>query len=48
MTLLGATLLLLMLWGLAYGSATAIVWILLSPILLISLQLAQLNKRDIA
>jgi acyl-CoA dehydrogenase len=42
MTLLGLLLLLLMLWGLAYGSATAIVWILLPPILLISLQLAKL------
>ncbi|MGD9171644.1 MAG: acyl-CoA dehydrogenase family protein, partial [Candidatus Thiodiazotropha sp.] len=42
MTLLGILLLLLMLWGLAYGSAAAIVWILLPPILLISLQLAAL------
>jgi acyl-CoA dehydrogenase len=31
-----------MLWGLAYGSAAAIVWILLPPILLLSLQLAAL------
>ncbi|MEW8331862.1 MAG: acyl-CoA dehydrogenase [Candidatus Thiodiazotropha sp.] len=42
MTLLGLLLLLLTLWGLAYGSARAIVWILLPPILLISLQLADL------
>ncbi|MFI0459821.1 MAG: acyl-CoA dehydrogenase, partial [Candidatus Thiodiazotropha endolucinida] len=42
MTLLGFLLLLLMLWGLAYGSAGAIVWVLLPPILLISLQLAEL------
>ncbi|MEW8585069.1 MAG: acyl-CoA dehydrogenase, partial [Candidatus Thiodiazotropha sp.] len=42
MTLLGLSLLLLTLWGLAYGSARAIVWILLPPILLISLQLADL------
>jgi acyl-CoA dehydrogenase len=31
-----------MLWGLAYGSAAAIVWILLPPIVLICLQLAAL------
>ncbi|MEW8507710.1 MAG: acyl-CoA dehydrogenase [Candidatus Thiodiazotropha sp.] len=42
MTLLGLLLLLLTLWGLAYGSARAIVWILLPPILLLSLQLADL------
>ncbi|MES9828911.1 MAG: acyl-CoA dehydrogenase [Candidatus Thiodiazotropha sp.] len=42
MTLLGFLLLLLMLLGLAYGSAGAIVWVLLPPILLISLQLAEL------
>ncbi|WP_316364487.1 acyl-CoA dehydrogenase [Candidatus Thiodiazotropha sp. CDECU1] len=42
MTLLGLLLLLLMLWGLAYGSAGAILWMLLPPILLISLQLAEL------
>jgi acyl-CoA dehydrogenase len=32
MTLLGFTLLLLLLWGLAYGSAAAIVWILQPPL----------------
>ncbi|MCU7863030.1 MAG: acyl-CoA dehydrogenase [Candidatus Thiodiazotropha sp. (ex Lucinoma borealis)] len=42
MTLLGLLLLMVTLWGLAYGSARAIVWIVLPPVLLISLQLANL------
>ncbi|MCU7936346.1 MAG: acyl-CoA dehydrogenase [Candidatus Thiodiazotropha sp. (ex Dulcina madagascariensis)] len=42
MTILGLFLIILALWGLAYGSARAIVWILLPPVLLTSLQLANL------
>ncbi len=42
MTLLGLLLLLLTLWGLAYGSVRAIVWILMPPIMLFCLQLADL------
>jgi acyl-CoA dehydrogenase len=42
MSILGITLILVTLWGLAYGSARSTVWILVPPILLISLQLAGL------
>ncbi len=42
MSTLGIILILVTLWGLAYGSARAIVWILVPPILLLSLQLAGL------
>ena len=42
MSALGILLILVTLWGLAYGSARAIVWILVPPILLLSLQLAAL------
>ena len=42
MTLLGLLLLLMTFWGLAYGSARAIVWIITPPVLLISMLLADL------
>jgi acyl-CoA dehydrogenase len=42
MSILGITLILVTLWGLAYGSARSIVWILVPPILLTSLQLGGL------
>ncbi|MCG8010515.1 MAG: acyl-CoA dehydrogenase family protein, partial [Candidatus Thiodiazotropha weberae] len=42
MTLLGLILLLMTFWGLAYGSARAIVWIITPPVLLIALNLAGL------
>jgi acyl-CoA dehydrogenase len=42
MTLLGLILLVMTLWGLAYGSAQAIVWIITPPVLLITLLLANL------
>ncbi len=42
MSILGITLILVTLWGLAYGAARSIVWMLVPPILLISLQLAGL------
>ncbi|MES9866233.1 MAG: acyl-CoA dehydrogenase [Candidatus Thiodiazotropha sp. LLP2] len=42
MTLLGLILLLMTFWGLAYGSARAIVWIITPPVLLISLLMADL------
>jgi len=42
MSMLGIFLILVTLWGLAYGAARAIVWILVPPVLLVSLQLAGL------
>ncbi|MEW8254008.1 MAG: acyl-CoA dehydrogenase [Candidatus Thiodiazotropha taylori] len=42
MTLLGLILLLMTFWGLAYGSARAIVWIITPPVLLVALNLAGL------
>ncbi|MEW8441812.1 MAG: hypothetical protein AB2689_27005, partial [Candidatus Thiodiazotropha taylori] len=42
MTLLGLTLLIMTFWGLAYGSARAIVWIITPPVLLVALNLAGL------
>lgn len=42
MSSLGIILILVTLWGLAYGAARAIVWILVPPVLLLSLQLAGL------
>jgi acyl-CoA dehydrogenase len=42
MSMLGIFLILVTLWGLAYGGARAIVWLLVPPVLLLSLQLANL------
>lgn len=42
MSMLGIILILITLWGLAYGGARAIVWLLVPPVLLLSLQLASL------
>lgn len=42
MSMLGTLLILITLWGLAYGAARAIVWILVPPVLLLCLQLAGL------
>ncbi len=42
MSMLGIVLILVTLWGLAYGAARAIVWILVPPVLLICLQLGGL------
>ncbi len=48
MSTLGIILILVTLWGLAYGSARAIVWILVPPILMLSLQLAGLLSLPVA
>jgi acyl-CoA dehydrogenase len=48
MSALGLTLILVTAWGLAYGAARAIVWILVPPVLLLSLQLAGLLSTPIA
>ncbi|MCU7915219.1 MAG: acyl-CoA dehydrogenase [Candidatus Thiodiazotropha sp. (ex Gloverina cf. vestifex)] len=48
MSILGITLILVTLWGLAYGSARSIVWIVVPPILLVSLQLAGLLSMPIS
>ncbi|MEJ2464118.1 MAG: acyl-CoA dehydrogenase [Candidatus Thiodiazotropha sp.] len=48
MSILGITLILVTLWGLAYGGARAIVWMLVPPVLLLSLQLAGLLALPIA
>ncbi|MEJ2693201.1 MAG: acyl-CoA dehydrogenase [Candidatus Thiodiazotropha sp.] len=48
MSTLGIILILVTLWGLAYGSARAIVWVLVPPVLLLSLQLAGLLATPIA
>jgi acyl-CoA dehydrogenase len=42
MSMLGIFLILVTLWGLAYGSARAIIWILVPPVLLLSVQMAGL------
>jgi acyl-CoA dehydrogenase len=48
MSILGIILIIVTLWGLAYGAARAIVWILVPPVLLLSLQLAGLLSLPIA
>ena len=48
MSVLGITLILVTAWGLAYGAARAIVWILVPPVLLLSLQLAGLLSLSFA
>ncbi|MCU7845798.1 MAG: acyl-CoA dehydrogenase [Candidatus Thiodiazotropha sp. (ex Monitilora ramsayi)] len=48
MSILGLTLILITIWGLAYGSARSIVWILVPPVLLVSLQLAGLLSGPVA
>jgi acyl-CoA dehydrogenase len=48
MSILGITLIFVTLWGLAYGGARAIVWMLVPPVLLLSLQLAGLLSLPIA
>jgi acyl-CoA dehydrogenase len=48
MSTLGLTLILITAWGLAYGAARAIVWILVPPVLLLSLQLAGLLSLSFA
>ncbi len=48
MSALGLTLILITAWGLAYGAARAIVWILVPPVLLLSLQLVGLLSTPFA
>jgi acyl-CoA dehydrogenase len=48
MSMLGIVLILITLWGLAYGAARAIVWTLVPPVLLLSLQLAGLLSLPLA
>ncbi len=48
MNMLGILLILVTLWGLAYGAARAILWIIVPPILLVSLQLANLLSAGLA
>jgi acyl-CoA dehydrogenase len=48
MSTLGIILILVTIWGLAYGAARAIVWILVPPVLLLSLQLASLLSLPLA
>ncbi len=48
MSMLGIILILVTLWGLAYGGAHAIVWLLVPPVLLLSLQLANLLSLPLA
>ncbi|MEJ2590485.1 MAG: acyl-CoA dehydrogenase [Candidatus Thiodiazotropha sp.] len=48
MSMLGIFLILVTLWGLAYGAARAIVWILVPPVLLLSVQMAGLLSAGFA
>jgi hypothetical protein len=48
MSILGIVLIFITLWGLAYGAARAIVWTLVPPMLLLSLQLAGLLSLPLA